>query len=123
MDTSTPTSSLDPTQETRRPYTVLVVDHRPEGASDAEAQAMGAEACDAFTRIHNRDHSVSIASTGSDGEPLSVHELFFHWEMLGRYIVSKADLAQAADLRLVRFLTAVLSQVRLQDVLKPSPPL
>ncbi len=123
MDTSTPTSSPAPTQETRRPFTVLVVDHRPEGASDTEAQALGAEACDAFTRIHNRDDGVSVASVGSDGEPLTVHELFLHWEMLGRHIVSKADLSQAADLRLVRFLSAVLSQLRLQEVLKPSPQL
>lgn len=131
MNTSTPTSTHAPTPELRRPFTVLIVDHRPDGATDDEAKELGAEACDAFTRIHDRvgppgdtgaiNVGVSVASVGADGEPLSFDRLFHHWEMLGHYVVNKADPEKPEDMRRVRFLSMILAQLRVQDALTSSP--
>lgn len=131
MDTSTPISIPAPIHELRRPFTVLVVDHRPDGMTDDEAHDHGAEACDAFTRIHDRrgppveggacNVGVSVASVGGDGESLAFDRLFHHWEMLGHYVVGKADPEKPEDLRRVRFLSAILAQLRVQEALTPSP--
>lgn len=96
--------------------------------TDDEARAQSAEACDAFTRIHDRcgePASVAITSLGPDGNPLPFDRLFEHWELFGRFLLTTADVNDPEQLRRARYLTSVLAPLRVQSALTSlgaSPP-